>query len=75
MNGKEKHHAFTFDISSALNTMKKLKEAIIFEKSFSKSYIDKMVFYNNKGIEIDDLDIPYFTPNQVIYLSLEGIYD
>lgn len=59
-------------MSGAISTVKNLKEAIIFEKGYSKSYLDKMVLYNYKGIEIDDLDIPYLTANQIIYLSIEG---
>lgn len=37
-----------------------------------KANIDRMLLFSYKAIEIDDLDIPYFTNNQVIYLSIDG---
>ena len=44
----------------------------MYEKDISKSFFDKIKFYNHKGIEIDDSDVSYLTDQQIIYISLDG---
>lgn len=34
--------------------------------------MDKIRIFNNKGIEIDDADIPYLQTDQILYVSLDG---
>lgn len=40
----------------------------------SKYSVDKMIIYNYKGLEIDDVDIPYLLNEQILYVSFDGIY-
>ena len=55
-NGKKVDSAFKVSISSSVDTLRKLKEIVMYEKDISKSFFDKIKFYNHKGIEIDDSD-------------------
>ena len=71
-NGKKVDSAFKVSISSSVDTLRKLKEIVMYEKDISKSFFDKIKFYNHKGIEIDDSDVSYLTDQQIIYISLDG---
>ncbi len=71
-NGKKGDSAFKVSISSSVDTLRKLKEIVMYEKDISKSFFDKIKFYNHKGIEIDDSDVSYLTDQQIIYISLDG---
>ena len=71
-NGKTHEHCFTIQISSSIDTVKKLKEIVIYEKDLSKSVFERMKFYNHKEIEIDDSDMSYLANKQILYLSVDG---
>ena len=71
-NGKTEKNIIEILISKEINTYKKLKEAIIYEKNLSKSLCEKMKIYNNLEIEIDDTEVENLTQNDILYLSLDG---
>ena len=56
INGKTEKSIFPLKITPKINTLKKLKEYINYEKNSSKN-IEKIKIYNDKGMEIDDADV------------------
>ena len=38
-----------------------------------KCPLDKIRIFTKKGMEIDDADISYLTPDQILFVSLDGI--
>ena len=72
LNGKTEKNAYELKIPKEINTLKKLKDLIIYEKKYSKSSFNKMKLYNNKEIEIDDTEVGNLQPNDILYLDLEG---
>ena len=72
LNGKTEKNAYELKIPKEINTLKKLKDLIIYEKKYSKSSFNKMKIYNNKEIEIDDTEVGNLQPNDILYLDLEG---
>jgi serine/threonine protein kinase len=72
LNGKTQKNAYELKISKRKNTLKKLKDLIIYEKKYSNSSFNKMKLYNNKEIEIDDTEVGNLQPNDILYLDLEG---
>ena len=71
-NGKTEKSIIEILITKEINTYKKLKEAIIYEKNLPKSLYEKMKIYNNLEIEIDDTEVENLTQNDILYLSLDG---
>ena len=72
LNGKTEKNAYELKIPKEINTLKKLKDLIIYEKKYSKSSFNKMKIYNNKEIEIDDTEVGNLQSNDILYLDLEG---
>ena len=72
LNGKTEKNAYELKIPKEINSLKKLKDLIIYEKKYSKSSFNKMKIYNNKEIEIDDTEVGNLQPNDILYLDLEG---
>ncbi len=72
LNGKTEKNAYELTIPKEINTLKKLKDLIIYEKKYSKSSFNKMKIYNNKEIEIDDTEVGNLQSNDILYLDLEG---
>jgi hypothetical protein len=52
--------------------MKRLKDVIISALDYPRQYIDRIIIYNYKGLEIDDVDLPYLNNDQILYVSLDG---
>lgn len=71
-NGKTAKFAYKIEITSTINTPKRLKETIIYTKNLSKFYLDKMIIYNHRGIEADDIDISNLKNDEILYCDLEG---
>ena len=71
-NGKTEKSIIEILITKEINTYKKLKEAIIYEKNLPKSTYEKMKIYNNLQIEIDDTDVDNLKPKDMLYISLDG---
>jgi serine/threonine protein kinase len=72
INGKDEESTFEIKISEDINTIKRLKDIIFYEKKISKSLYEKIKIYNHKGMEIDDFDVIDLSNNQILYLSLDG---
>ena len=72
INGKDEESTFEIKISEDINTIKRLKDIIFYEKNISKSLYEKIKIYNHKGMEIDDFDVIDLSNNQILYLSLDG---
>jgi hypothetical protein len=72
LNGKKVDTTFEIIINQNVNTLKRLKDFIITALEYPRQYIDRMIIYNYKGLEIDDVDMPYLNNNQVLYVSLDG---
>ena len=56
-NAKTVDSCFSLLIPNSIDTIKKLKEFLFLEKNINKSYFDRVIFYNYKGLELDDSDI------------------
>ncbi len=63
---------FEIYINQNVNTMKRLKDVIISALDYPRQYIDRIIIYNYKGLEIDDVDLPYLNNDQTLYVSLDG---
>ena len=72
LNGKKVDTTFEIIINQNVNTLKRLKDVIITSLEYPRQYIDRMIIYNYKGLEIDDVDMPYLNNDQVLYVSLDG---
>ena len=70
INGKGKETLVNIYISSAINTLKRLKDEI---NSHIKNRfnLDKMIIFNSKGLEVDEVDIQYLKHGQVLFVSLD----
>jgi len=71
VNGKTFDKSMTMKINSKVNSLRRLKDAII---NFVNKNIphDKILIYNNKAILYDDADIEYINDNQILYVALDG---
>ena len=58
-------------LNPTIKTLNRLKNTILKMLKSSVS-LEKMKLFNYKGIELDDADIEYLNPGQIIYLSLDG---
>ena len=70
INGKTEKSLFTLKINQKINTLKKLKEYINYEKN-TKS-IEKIKIYNEKGMEIDDADVENLINDELLYISFDN---
>ena len=70
VNGKTEKSLFTLKINQKINTLKKLKEYINYEKN-TKS-IEKIKIYNEKGMEIDDADVENLINDELLYISFDN---
>ena len=71
INGKTEKSIFPLKITQKINTLKKLKEYINYEKNSSKN-IEKIKIYNDKGMEIDDADVENLINNELLYISFDN---
>ena len=71
INGKTEKSIFPLKITPKINTLKKLKEYINYEKNSSKN-IEKIKIYNEKGMEIDDADVENLINNELLYISFDN---
>ena len=72
MNGKKVDSTFEIRIRPSCNSLKRLKDVILSYLELSRQYMDRMIVYNYKGLEIDDVDVPYLLAEEVLYLSIDG---
>lgn len=72
VNGRRSDSAFEMFIGLSINSLKRLKDAIIGHLKLSRQYIERTIIYNYKGLEVDDSDINYLNDGQVLYVSVDG---
>jgi len=71
INGKKASNSFQVEITSSINSYKRLKEQINYTGNLNKN-IEQMRVYNDKGIEIDDADLSSLHNKDILYVSLNG---
>jgi hypothetical protein len=71
INGKGQESFTKVTIDSAVNTLKRLKD-VISNTVRNKHSTDKMMIFNYKGLEVDEVDIQYLKHDQVLFVSLDG---
>ena len=71
-NGKHADSCFKITVTKDINTIKKLKDAILFFKKGITSSPEKMRLFSHKGIELEELDLPYLKDSPLIYISLDN---
>jgi len=71
-NGKHADSCFKIEVTENINTIQKLKDLILFSKKSINSPPEKIRLFNHKGIELDELDLPYLKDSPMIYLSLDN---
>ena len=69
-NGKPASEAFKLRISNISEyDYKSLKLEILYHKNLPENLVDKIVLYNYRGIEIDDVDVSSLNCGDLLYLS------
>ena len=70
INGKPVSDAFILRIYNPANyDYKSLKLAILYQRNLPEELVDKIVLYNQRGIEIDDVDVASLNNGDLLYLS------
>ena len=73
-NGKNSSNAFTILISNPSKyTYKSLKQEICRQRRWPYEMIERIILYNNNGIEIDDTDVSELNYGDILYLSPKGV--
>ena len=71
-NGKTADSCFKILIPKETNTIQKLKDVILDSNKIKVIHPEKMRLFSEKGIELEDLDLPYLKDTSKIYISLEN---
>ncbi len=71
-NGKHADSCFKIEVTENINTIQKLKDLILFSKKSINSPPEKIRLFNHKGIELDELDLPYLKDSPIIYISFDN---
>ena len=71
-NGKHADSCFKIQVSKDINTIQKLKELIAFSKKEITWAPEKMRLFSHKGIELEELDLPYLKDFPLIYISFDN---
>ena len=71
-NGKHADSCFKIQVSKDINTIQKLKDLIIFSKKAMTSAPEKIRLFSHKGIELEELDLPYLKDFPLIYISFDN---
>ena len=71
-NGKHADSCFKIQVTKDINTIQKLKDLILFSKKSISSPPEKIRLFSHKGMELEDLDLPYLKDSPLIYISLDN---
>ena len=71
-NGKHADSCFTIQISKDINTIQKLKDLILFSKKSITTAPEKIRLFSHKGMELEELDLPYLKDSPLIYISFDN---
>lgn len=71
-NGKPPEFSFKILISKETNTIRNIKDQILSSKKIQKITYDKLKLFSHKGIELEEIDIPYLKKDPLIYLITDN---
>ena len=71
-NGKHVDSCFKIQVSKDVNTIQKLKDLILFSKQSITTPPEKIRLFSHKGIELEELDLPYLKDSPLIYISFDN---
>ena len=71
-NGKHADACFKIQVSKDVNTIQKLKDLILFSKKSITTPPEKIRLFSHKGIELEELDLPYLKDSPLIYISFDN---
>lgn len=71
-NGKHADSCFKIQVTKDINTIQKLKDLILFSKKSINSPPEKIRLFNHRGIELEELDLPYLKDSPLIYMSVDN---
>ena len=71
-NGKHADSCFKIQVSKDVNTIQKLKDLILFSKKSITTTPEKIRLFSHKGIELEELDLPYLKDSPLIYISFDN---
>ena len=71
-NGKHVDSCFKIQVSKDVNTIQKLKDLILFSKKSITTPPEKIRLFSHKGIELEELDLPYLKDSPLIYISFDN---
>ena len=63
---------FKIQVSKDVNTIQKLKDLILFSKKSITTPPEKIRLFSHKGIELEELDLPYLKDSPLIYISFDN---
>ena len=72
MNGKHSDLCFKIKMTKDINSIYKLKNLILFSKKSINTPLEKIRLFSHKGIELEELDLPYLKDYPLIYISLDN---
>ena len=71
-NGKHEDSCFKVQVTKDINTIQKLKDLILFSKKTITTPPEKIRLFSHKGIELEELDLPYLKNSPLIYISFDN---
>ena len=71
-NGKHVDSCFKIQVSNDINTIQKLKDLILFSKKSLNTTPEKIRLFSHKGMELEELDLPYLKDSPLIYISFDN---
>ena len=71
-NGKHVDSCFKIEVTKDINTISKLKDLILFSKKTITVPPEKIRLFSHKGMELEELDLPYLKDSPLIYISLDN---
>lgn len=72
VNGKTVDYSQKILIKEKVETVQKFLSLFVKQTKYNSSIIDKGKIFNQKGVELDDNDIPYIKDQEIIFISLDG---
>ena len=71
-NGKHADSCFKIQVFNDINTIQKLKDLVLFSNKAITPTPEKIRLFSHKGMELEELDLPYLKDSPLIYISFDG---
>ena len=71
-NGKHADSCFKVEVTKDINTIPKLKDLILFSNNTINLPPEKIRLFSHKGLELEEIDLPYLKDSPLIYISLDN---